>query len=217
MSNVQTIYVNAIELSPQMITAGTRGSYGKTKLKFDLSSEWDSSTCKIVFHPKRGRPIEVIYSGGEIDIPFEIMRNSGVTSYVISGIIRSNGSEEKTITLPGMIEVLYTLDDEGDETSGFTPSLAEQMLSIIGNLRDLETEDRESIVAAINDAYRNGGGGQGGGGGVNFTPGHALELTKDGILNVLTADSAETDNTLPITSAAVATTVGNIEILLGTI
>ena len=155
MSNVQTIYVNEIELSPQMITAGTRGSYGKTKLKFNLSSEWDSSTCKIVFHPKRGKPIEVIYSGGEIDIPVEIMKNSGVTSYVISGIIRSNGSEEKTITLPGMIEVLYTLDDGGDETSGFTPSLAEQMQSIIGNLRDLETEDRESIVAAINYALNN--------------------------------------------------------------
>lgn len=53
--------------------------------------------------------------------------------------------------------------------------------------------------------------------GINFTAGNALELTKDGTLNVLTATDAESDNTLPITSAAVAITVGNIEILLKTI
>lgn len=54
-------------------------------------------------------------------------------------------------------------------------------------------------------------------GGTYFTPGNALELTEDGTLNVLTATDAESDNTLPITSAAVAATVGNIEILLKTI
>lgn len=57
----------------------------------------------------------------------------------------------------------------------------------------------------------------GGGGGMVFTPGNALELTDDGVLNVKTASAAENDNTLPITSAAVAASVGNIEILLGTI
>lgn len=57
----------------------------------------------------------------------------------------------------------------------------------------------------------------GGEGGVSFTPGANLELTEDGVLNVLTADEAEAGNTRPITSAAVAATVGNIEILLQTI
>ena len=57
----------------------------------------------------------------------------------------------------------------------------------------------------------------GGGGGVSFTPGNALELTEDGVLNVKTAPSPEPDNTLPITSAGVAATVGNIEVILKTI
>ena len=57
----------------------------------------------------------------------------------------------------------------------------------------------------------------GSGGGVNFTPGNALELTSDGVLNVRTASGIDSDNTLPVTSAAVAATVGNIEILLSTI
>lgn len=52
--------------------------------------------------------------------------------------------------------------------------------------------------------------------GNNFTTDETLSF-KDGVLSVNTANSAEADNTLPITSAAVATQVGNIEILLKTI
>lgn len=53
--------------------------------------------------------------------------------------------------------------------------------------------------------------------GVDFTPGNALELTDDGVLNVKTTNGAEPDNTLPITSAGVNTIVGNIGAILDTI
>ena len=87
-----------------------------------------------------------------------------------------------------------------------------------GNNVLIEAEDKygQTSATVIGGAGESGSGG-GGSGGVNFTPGNALELTADGKLNVLTADKAEENNTLPITSAAVATTVGNIEILLATI
>ena len=42
-------------------------------------------------------------------------------------------------------------------------------------------------------------------------------ILEGGILRVNTADAAEEDNTRPITSAAVATQIGNIEIILKTI
>lgn len=47
--------------------------------------------------------------------------------------------------------------------------------------------------------------------------GNNLEITEDGLLSVNTTDQMEQDNTLPITSAGVYTTVGNIEVLLKTI
>lgn len=54
--------------------------------------------------------------------------------------------------------------------------------------------------------------------GVNFTTDTTLTLDPDtGVLSVNTTDTVEEDNTLPITSAAVYSTVGNIEILLRTI
>lgn len=51
---------------------------------------------------------------------------------------------------------------------------------------------------------------------VAFKTDETLTL-KDGVLSVNTAQEPDPDNTLPITAAAVATTVGNIEILLETI
>lgn len=53
--------------------------------------------------------------------------------------------------------------------------------------------------------------------GIDFTPGNALELTEDGVLNVKTTDTAEADNTLPITSSGVNMIVGNIGAILDTI
>ncbi len=55
-------------------------------------------------------------------------------------------------------------------------------------------------------------------GGASYRIGHGLKLDQStNTLSVDTADQVEQDNTLPVTSAAVAATVGNIEVLLGTI
>lgn len=53
-------------------------------------------------------------------------------------------------------------------------------------------------------------------GGANFITDHTLSLT-NGVLSVNTTNRTEQDNTLPITSAGVYATVGNIEALLKTI
>ena len=53
-------------------------------------------------------------------------------------------------------------------------------------------------------------------GGVDFQTDETLTL-KNGILSVNTTDVMQRDNTLPITSAGVHATVGNIEELLKTI
>lgn len=54
------------------------------------------------------------------------------------------------------------------------------------------------------------------GSGIDFKTDETLTL-KDGVLSVNTTDLMERDNTLPITSAGVYATVGNIEALLNTI
>lgn len=57
-----------------------------------------------------------------------------------------------------------------------------------------------------------------GGGAPAYVIGSGLKLdVETNTLSVDTADKVEQDNTLPVTSAAVYTTVGNINALLGTI
>ena len=55
-----------------------------------------------------------------------------------------------------------------------------------------------------------------GSGGTSFITDNTLNFI-NGVLSVNTASTVEEDNTLPITSAAVAASVGNIEIILKTI
>lgn len=58
---------------------------------------------------------------------------------------------------------------------------------------------------------------EGGTGGTTLTAGENINITDDGVISVLTAPNVEKDNTKPITSAAVYTEVGNINVLLQTI
>lgn len=73
--------------------------------------------------------------------------------------------------------------------------------------------NEDSIKAAV-DAYLKDN--PVGSGGVQFEVDQTLSLV-NGVLSVNTADVVEQDNTLPITSAAVHVSIGNIEVLLGTI
>lgn len=83
---------------------------------------------------------------------------------------------------------------------------------------ELEEDDEgnRTIVYGI-PRGRDGAGGDGGGG-FAYEIGRGLKVEEDGVtLSVDTADAVEADNTLPITSAAVHVTVGNINALLETI
>lgn len=75
----------------------------------------------------------------------------------------------------------------------------------------ITAQPRPDIVVDINI-----GGGGGSGGGTYFKPDETLTL-ENGILSVNTANVVEQDNTLPVTSAAVYTEVGNINALLESI
>ena len=75
--------------------------------------------------------------------------------------------------------------------------------AVEGGFTGTEEEFKEKLFAATNA-------------GIQFEIGENLIL-KDGILSVNTTDQMEQDNTLPITSAGVFATVGNIEALLNTI
>ena len=86
----------------------------------------------------------------------------------------------------------------------------------------LERKGNGVLITAINQDGQesqmvyDGRNGDGSGGGVDFITDETLTL-ENGILSVNRATDVEQDNTLPITSAAVYETVGNINALLASI
>lgn len=86
----------------------------------------------------------------------------------------------------------------------------------IGDLSELETEAKDNLVAAINEAATSANPATTESLGL-IKVGANLKITKDGVLSVDTADAVEQDNTKPVTSAAVHTEIGNIEVLLAAI
>lgn len=99
------------------------------------------------------------------------------------------------------------------EHAGFDRLRAE-----IGDLADLTTEAHDTLVAAINEIKETGSSGyatkdKAG----TIKVGDNLKISEDGVLSVDTTDTAQQDNTKPMTSAGVYTLAGNIEVLLATL
>lgn len=108
----------------------------------------------------------------------------------------------------------------------FTPVEQTTLAELSGRLdRIEESQDPDAIKNAVDDYLEQNPPS----GGIKEIPiathdtiggikiGDNLRISDDGVLSVVTADAAEQDNTLPITSAAVHTAVGNIEVRLSTI
>lgn len=141
-------------------------------------------------------------------IPDELLQVPGML-IVYAWVSDTNGGYTKVqvnfpvFARPKPSDYVYT----PTEHAGF-----DRLRSEIGDLADLTTEAKDTLVAAINEAARSGGGG------TKYQIGSGLILdTKTNTLAVDTADAVEQDNVKPITSAAVYTVVGNINALLATL
>ena len=176
------------------------------------TEDWTGREIKAMF--EQGRTVyEVPVTGGEITAKQQLNLTAGDWRVWLVGNSARDGDVIPRITTNvAHIRVAPTGGTEGNPFPATPPTVEEQLRADMGNLADLTTEDKSSLVAAINEVRQTGGGG------TAYTIGHGLKLdAKTNTLSVDTADKMEQDNTLPITSAAVYVEVGNINALLKTI
>lgn len=199
----------------QILTAECPGrlviakSRGHVYAQFDLDEEWNDLNVTAIFTNDFGsqsyaKPLTI----GPVEIPPEVLVE-GLLRVSLEGLSDGGNYRLPTAYMSKPLIVHRAGELIGLTPEEMTPELWEQALSAIGDLSSLDTLDKSSLVAAINELARTGGS-------VAFDLGPTLKL-QDGVLDVNTANVAEQDNTLPITSAAVHTTVGNIELLLSRI
>lgn len=176
------------------------------------TEDWTGREIKAMFG--QGCTVyEVPVTGGEITARQQLNLTAGDWRVWLVGNSARDGDVIPRITTNvAHISVAPTGGTEGNPFPATPPTVEEQLRADMGNLADLTTEDKSSLVAAINEARQTGGGG------TAYTIGHGLKLDAEtNTLSVDTADKMEQDNTLPITSAAVYVEVGNINALLKTI
>ena len=176
------------------------------------TEDWTGREIKAMFG--QGCTVyEVPVTGGEITAKQQLNLTAGDWRVWLVGNSARDGEVIPRITTNiAHISVAPTGGTEGNPFPTIPPTAEERLRADMGNLADLTTEDKSSLVAAINEVRQTGGGG------TAYTIGHGLKLdAKTNTLSVDTADKMEQDNTLPITSAAVYVEVGNINALLKTI
>ena len=176
------------------------------------TEDWTGREIKAMFG--QGCTVyEVPVTGGEITAKQQLNLTAGDWCVWLVGNSARDGDVIPRITTNiAHISVSPTGGTEGNPFPATPPTVEERFRADMGNLADLTTEDKSSLVAAINEVRQTGGGG------TAYTIGHGITLDAEtNTLSVDTADKMEQDNTLPITSAAVYVEVGNINALLKTI
>lgn len=214
-----------LSVSKQVITrsadtALVAGEVGVHGVRVTYDAAWDGAASRVLCFSGPTGHVAVMDEGGETPIPWEVIREPGMLDIGIVGYDNAG-----TMVITTRVQAPYnsrfrvypntSCDNEAPPPAEYTPNVWDQLLGSIGALSALKTSAKNNLVAAINEVFDLIGTG-GGGGGVDFTTDDTLVL-ENGVLRVNTTNDVAQDNTLPITSAAVHTTVGNIEILLGTI
>ena len=154
------VHLNVVER--ETITSGSINVY---TVQFQFSPDWDGLARTAVFHAA-DTTISVLLDGtNECSIPWEVLQDANRALCV--GVYGTRGGD---VVLPTIWATLGTIKEgvcPGDSVQPPTPSVYEQILADIGNLDELETTHKDSLVNAINELWLTGGGGGAGSGNVS--------------------------------------------------
>lgn len=156
------LYAKKVVLEVNQRETVTSGSVNVYQCQFQFDSAWDGLEKTVVFQAGEESVSTLLGETGVCVIPWEVLQDAKRTLY--AGVY---GTKNGNVVLPTVWAKLCEIKqgvDPGESTQPPTPSVYEQILAEIGNLDDLETENKESLVSAINELYATGGGGGGGGG-----------------------------------------------------
>ena len=126
----------------------TSGMVGQT-IHFEYSHDFDGLAVTAVFTDGKNT-VDVVNPGNECIIPHEVLTTVGAMVKV--GIYAVRGNELVIPTIYAHIGVvLKGADPSGDVSIDPTLPIWAQTQALIGNLSQIETETKDSLVAAINE------------------------------------------------------------------
>lgn len=186
--------------------------------EFVFDEEWQDKVKTVYFVCEDGSYQAVVMSGNSCGVPMLDGEHRRIFVGVQAGAAKKP-SVLKT-TRPCCLKVRDSIADLlGQPIPDPTPDVYQQIMALLEDIKqgEVSPEDIQKAVdnyltenpVRVDIATSEKAG--------IVTVGKNLSITKDGVLSVDTTDSAEQDNTKPITSAGVNLVVGNINALLAII
>lgn len=197
----------------------------------DFDGEWDDITARwLTFEPRTGTAITAVLADGAFDESLGVSLSAGSWRVSAHG---TNTAGKEIHTTPLLLNVAQAGGRDGEAPPYVPPDAAGQIAAVAAEARDIAQSVRDDADAGLFKGDKGDPGltphiGENGNwfygdedsgipaGAAGIKTDHTLSYT-NGVLSVNTANAPEADNTLPITSAAVNTVVGNIETLLNKI
>ncbi len=134
----------------------TSGMVGQP-IEFEYSPDFDGLTLTAVFTNGK-TTVDVLNPGNQCMIPHEVLDTVGTLVKVGIYVVRGNEIVIPTVYATIGI-VLKGADPSGDVSADPTLPVWAQIQGLMGNLSDLNTEAKNNLVAAINEAAQTGSGG----------------------------------------------------------
>ena len=150
------VFLNVIQR--ETVTSGSVNVY---LCQFQFDDSWDGLDRTAVFQSGDDKVSVILDGTNQCQIPWEVLENPRRT--LEAGVY---GTKDGNVVLPTVWASLGTIKEGaslGETSQPPTPGLYEQILSEIGDLDDLSTTAKDSIVSAINELWATGGGGTGSG------------------------------------------------------
>lgn len=150
--------------SKSCLTASRRellveGAVNVNIVQFEFSSDWDGLTKTAVFQAGGDKYSVLLDESNEAPIPWEVLQNPRRLLY--AGVYGTKNGNTVLPTIWASLGEIRHGCEPGESTRPPTPSVYEQILAEIGNLDNLATSAKDSLVSAINELYYSGGGGGG--------------------------------------------------------
>lgn len=188
------------------------------EIEFEFDEEWQSAYKTVYFVCEDGSYQAVVISGNMCAVPML----DGEHRRIFVGV-QAGAAEKPSVlktTRPCCLKVADSIADLlGQPIPDPTPDVYQQIIAMLEDIKkgEVSPEDIQKAVdnyltenpISVDIATTEKAG--------IVTVGKNLSITKDGVLSVDTTDSAEQDNTKPITSAGVNLVVGNINAILAII
>ena len=132
-------------------------------LELEFDAEWDGAAITVLFSNdfvENGKTYQKIWNNEPVPVPPEVLE-TGMLRIGCVGLLDGGETRITTARMARGVQILKCGGIIGVDPDGQTPELWEQILASMGQLGDLQTDDKSSLIAAINEVLSKAGTGAG--------------------------------------------------------